>query len=121
MFPSDTSPDPSAILPTAHSPVSPLDPPLAVDPFIDQTSPLPPAAPHVIPLTPPPIDSSVPPQEPAPPVDPVTNQTYLLPLRCSNRVRAPPAHLRNYSCFSTVISLHEPHTYRKTCTNLLWQ
>uniref|UniRef100_A0A2N9FTI1 CCHC-type domain-containing protein n=1 Tax=Fagus sylvatica TaxID=28930 RepID=A0A2N9FTI1_FAGSY len=45
----------------------------------------------------------------------------LLPLRRSDRVRAPPAHLRDYSCFSAVLSLHEPHTYREACTNPLWQ
>jgi hypothetical protein len=29
--------------------------------------------------------------------------------------------LRDYSCFSAVLSLHEPHTYREACTNPLWQ
>uniref|UniRef100_A0A2N9J1Q7 Reverse transcriptase Ty1/copia-type domain-containing protein n=1 Tax=Fagus sylvatica TaxID=28930 RepID=A0A2N9J1Q7_FAGSY len=53
--------------------------------------------------------------------DPVTDQPPLLPLRRSDRVRAPPAHLRDYSCFSAVLSLHEPHTYREACTNPLWQ
>jgi hypothetical protein len=84
-----------------------------VDPVLDQTSDLPLAAP--------PADSPVSPQEPAPPVDPVTDQTPPLPLRRSDRVRAPPAHLRDYSCFSAVLSLHEPHTYREACTNPLWQ
>ena len=54
-------------------------------------------------------------------MDPVTNQTPPLPLRRSDRVRAPPAHLRDYSCFSAVLSLHEPYTYREACTNSLWQ
>uniref|UniRef100_A0A2N9GJX2 Integrase catalytic domain-containing protein n=1 Tax=Fagus sylvatica TaxID=28930 RepID=A0A2N9GJX2_FAGSY len=97
----------------ADSPASPLAPPLAVDPVLDQTPDLPLAAP--------PADSPASPQEPAPPVDPVTDQTPLLPLRRSDRVRAPPAHLRDYSCFSAVLSLHEPHTYREACTNPLWQ
>ena len=44
-----------------------------------------------------------------------------LPLHRSNQVRAPPAHLRDYSYFSAVLSLHEPHTYREACTNPLWQ
>uniref|UniRef100_A0A2N9J2S0 Reverse transcriptase Ty1/copia-type domain-containing protein n=1 Tax=Fagus sylvatica TaxID=28930 RepID=A0A2N9J2S0_FAGSY len=88
-------------------------PPLAVDPVLDQTPDLPLAAP--------PADSPASPQEPALPVDPVTDQTPLLPLRRSDRVRAPPAHLRDYSCFSAVLSLHEPHTYREACTNPLWQ
>uniref|UniRef100_A0A2N9FQ07 Integrase catalytic domain-containing protein n=1 Tax=Fagus sylvatica TaxID=28930 RepID=A0A2N9FQ07_FAGSY len=97
----------------ADSPTSPLAPPLAVDPVLDQTPDLPLAAP--------PADSPALPQEPAPPVDPVTDQPPLLPLRRSDRVRAPPAHLRDYSCFSAVLSLHEPHTYREACTNPLWQ
>uniref|UniRef100_A0A2N9IBP6 Reverse transcriptase Ty1/copia-type domain-containing protein n=1 Tax=Fagus sylvatica TaxID=28930 RepID=A0A2N9IBP6_FAGSY len=88
-------------------------PPLAVDPVLDQTPDLPLAAP--------PADSPASPQESAPPVDPVTDQPPLLPLRRSDRVRAPPAHLRDYSCFSAVLSLHEPHTYREACTNPLWQ
>jgi hypothetical protein len=54
-------------------------------------------------------------------VNPVTDQTPPLPLRQSDRVRAPHAHLRDYSCFSTILSLHEPHTYREICTNHLWQ
>ena len=54
-------------------------------------------------------------------MDPVTDQTPLLPLRRSDQVRAPPAYLRDYSCFSAILSLHEPHTYREACTNPLWQ
>ena len=115
LFPHATSPNPSAILPIspANSPVSPLAPPLVVDPVLDQTLDLPLAAP--------PTDFPASPQEPTPPVDPVTDQTPLLPLRHSDQVRAPPAHLRDYSCFLVVLSLHEPHTYREACTNPLWQ
>ena len=51
-------------------------------------------------------------------MDPVTDQTPLLPFRRSEWVRAPLAHLRDYSCFSVVLSLHEPHTYREACTNV---
>jgi hypothetical protein len=84
-----------------------------VDHVLDQTLDLPLAAP--------PADFPASPQEPAPPVDLVTDQTPLLPLRHSNRVRAPPTHLRDYSCFSAILSFHEPHTYREACTNPLWQ
>jgi hypothetical protein len=113
LFPHATSPDPSVILPISHvdSPVSPLAPLPAADPVFYQTPNLPLAAP--------PVDSPASPQAPAPPVDPVPNQTLLLPLRRSDRVRAPPAHLRDYSCFSAILSLHEPHTYREACTNPL--
>ena len=49
LFPHDPSPDPSLILPIppADSPVSPLAPPPAVDPVLDQTPDLPLAAPPV--------------------------------------------------------------------------
>jgi hypothetical protein len=75
LFPNDTSPDPSAILSIlrADSSVSPLALAPAGDPILDQTSLLPPTAPHDVPLAAPPADSLVSPQEPAPPVDPVTD------------------------------------------------
>jgi hypothetical protein len=115
LFPHTTSPDPFVILSIslADSPVSPLAPPLAVDLVLNQTPDLPLAAP--------PTNSPASPQEPALPVDHVTDQTSLLPLRRFDRVRAPPAHLRDYFCFSAVLSLHESHTYREACTNPLWQ
>ena len=115
MFPHATSPDPSTILHIylVDSPVPPLTPPLAIDHVLDQTPDLP--------LTASPIDSPASPQEPVPPVDPITDQTPLLSFCFFDRVRAPPAHLRDYSCFSAVFSLHKPHTYRKAYTNPLWQ
>jgi hypothetical protein len=157
LFSHATFPDPFTILPipSANSPVSPLAPPPAVDPILNQTLDLPlatpltappvvdlvldqtpdlplatpPAAPPVVdpvldqtfdlPLAAPPADSLVSPQEPTPPVDPVTNQTLPLPLHRSDRVRAPLAHLGDYSSFSVVLSLHEPHTYCEACTNPL--
>ena len=113
MFPHVTSLDSSTIIPIppVDSPVSPLAPSSDVDPALVQTSHLPLAAP--------PANSPVSSQEPAPLVDPVTDQTPPLPFRRSDRVRAPPAHLRDYSCFLAVLSLHEPHTYREACTNPL--
>uniref|UniRef100_A0A2N9E5K5 Reverse transcriptase Ty1/copia-type domain-containing protein n=1 Tax=Fagus sylvatica TaxID=28930 RepID=A0A2N9E5K5_FAGSY len=123
LFPHDTSPNPSAILhiPPADSPVSPLAPPPTMDPILDQISLLPLTAPLDLPLAAPPADSLVSPKEPAPPVDPVTDQTPPLPLCRSDQVRAPLAHLRDYSYFSAMLSLHEPYTYREACTNPLWQ
>ncbi len=101
MFPYDTSLDSSTILlilPT-NSPVSSLEPLLVVNPVLDQTSLLPLDAPPDLPLGASPIDSLVSPQEPTPPVDVVIDQTPPLPLRHYARVRAPSAHLRDYSCF----------------------
>ena len=115
LFPHDTSPDHSAILriPPADSLVSPLAPPSVVDPVFDQIS--------LLPLADPSADFWVSPQEPTPPVDPITDHTPPLPFCRSNRVRAPPAHLHDYSYFSAMFSLHEPHTYCEACTNPVWQ
>jgi hypothetical protein len=137
LFPHDTSSDPFTILLIFHanSPVSPLAPPLVVDLVLDQTSDLPLTAhlasppvvdpildqPSDLPFAAPPADSLVSPQEPTPPVDLVIDQTPPLPLLRSDQIRAPPTHLCNYSCFSVVLSLHEPHTYREACINPLWQ
>jgi hypothetical protein len=41
--------------------------------------------------------------------------------RRSDRVRAPPAHLHDYHCFSVLASLHEPHSYREASADPLWQ
>jgi hypothetical protein len=38
-----------------------------------------------------------------------------------DRVRAPPAHLHDYHCFSVLATLHEPHSYREASANPLWQ
>ncbi|KAG5542351.1 hypothetical protein RHGRI_022032 [Rhododendron griersonianum] len=43
------------------------------------------------------------------------------PLRRSTRVREVPVHLRDYHCFSTILSQHEPHSYREASSNPLWQ
>uniref|UniRef100_A0A2N9FNI5 Reverse transcriptase Ty1/copia-type domain-containing protein n=1 Tax=Fagus sylvatica TaxID=28930 RepID=A0A2N9FNI5_FAGSY len=42
-------------------------------------------------------------------------------IRRSIRVRAPPSHLTDYHCYFTLVTLHEPHTYREVSTNPLWQ
>jgi hypothetical protein len=41
--------------------------------------------------------------------------------RRSDRVRAPPAHLHDYHCFSVLATLHEPHFYREASADPLWQ
>ena len=100
LFPHDTSPYPSAILPIppADSPTSPLAPPPVVNHVLDQTSPLPPVALPDLPLAAPPPDSPISPQKPTPPVDPVTDQAPPLPLCRFNRVRTS-SHLCDYSFF----------------------
>ncbi len=37
------------------------------------------------------------------------------------RVRRPPSYLHDYHCYSTIVSLHEPSSYREASTNPLWQ
>ena len=118
LFSHDTSPNLSPIfpIPPADSLVSPLTHPPAVDPVLDQTPDLPPttliAHPLAVdpvldqtldlPLAAPLADSLVSPQEPTPPVDLVTNQTPPLPLRRSNLVRVPSAHLRDFVFFNLI-------------------
>jgi hypothetical protein len=101
LFPPDIFLDLFALLPIPHndSLVSSLEPPLPMDPVIDQNSPFPPTTPHAFSLTTPPADFPISPQEFALPVDHVTDQTPHLPLRRSNRVRAPPAHLHDFFFF----------------------
>ena len=53
----------------------------------------------------------------APPEDLAQNILH----RHSTQVRSIPAHLLNYHCYIILTTLHEPHTYRETSTNPLWQ
>ena len=43
-----------------------------------------------------------------------------IPPRHSTRVRSIPAHLLDYHCYTTLATLHEPHTYREASTDPLW-
>ena len=43
------------------------------------------------------------------------------PIRRSTRVREIPSHLKDYHCFSTIMSLVEPSSYKEASTNPLWQ
>ena len=44
-----------------------------------------------------------------------------IPPRHSTRVRSIPAHLLDYHCYTTLATLHKPHTYHEASTNPLWQ
>ena len=44
-----------------------------------------------------------------------------IPHRHSTRVRSIPTYLLDYYCYTTFVTLHEPHTYREASTDLLWQ
>ena len=54
---------------------------------------------------------------PTPPKD----LTQDIPPRHSTRVRSIPAHLLDYHCYTTLATLHEPHTYREASTDSLSQ
>ncbi|KAL0536936.1 hypothetical protein IC582_025901 [Cucumis melo] len=43
------------------------------------------------------------------------------PVRRSTRVRETPSHLKEYHCFSTIMSVVEPSSYKEASTNPLWQ
>lgn len=70
----------------------------------DQTDP-----PVSVPLGDPSIEESSPHPTPSP------------ILRRSQRVREPSTRLRDFQCFSTVLSLHEPTFYKEACANPAWQ
>ena len=42
-----------------------------------------------------------------------------IPPRHSTWVRSIPAHLLDYHCYTTLATLHEPHTYHEAFTNPL--
>ena len=54
---------------------------------------------------------------PAPSEDPAPATT----LRRSSRVTSFPSHLRDFHCYTTLATLHEPHSYREASSNPLWQ
>ena len=54
---------------------------------------------------------------PAPPEDPPQD---ILPHH-STRVRFIPTHLLDYHCYTALVTLHKPQTYREASTDPLWQ
>ena len=44
-----------------------------------------------------------------------------IPSRHSTRVRSIPTHLLDYHCYTALVTLHEPHTYREASTDPLWK
>ena len=54
---------------------------------------------------------------PAPP----ENRAQDIPPRHSTRVRSIPTYLLDYHCYTTLATLHEPHTYREASIDPLWQ
>ena len=44
-----------------------------------------------------------------------------IPPRHSTRVRSIPTHLLDYHCYTALVTLHKPHTYREASTDPLWQ
>ena len=42
-------------------------------------------------------------------------------LRRSSRVTSLPSHLHDFHCYTTLATLHEPHSYCEASSNPLWQ
>uniref|UniRef100_A0A2N9HM41 Reverse transcriptase Ty1/copia-type domain-containing protein n=1 Tax=Fagus sylvatica TaxID=28930 RepID=A0A2N9HM41_FAGSY len=84
-----------------------------------------------------PISDESPSADPSSDVSPTTDPTFdESPLSASaanpintttpeprrfHRVSTLPSHLRDFHCFSTFATLHEPHTFRKASSDPLWQ
>ncbi|KAJ9546887.1 hypothetical protein OSB04_019430 [Centaurea solstitialis] len=47
--------------------------------------------------------------------------SLVLTVRRSNRVRQVPSHLRDYHCYATLLSNHEPTSYKEVSSSSLWQ
>ncbi|KAF7132947.1 hypothetical protein RHSIM_Rhsim09G0089300 [Rhododendron simsii] len=97
-----------------HSAVYPEAPILSDDP-----TPTPPSPSQSEPPSPP--DSSLPTSLPSTTIFTHDDHDTTIPLRHSDRVRQTPAYLRDFVCSSTVLSRHEPRSYREASTNPVWQ
>ncbi|KAJ9560393.1 hypothetical protein OSB04_005553 [Centaurea solstitialis] len=93
--------------------------------------PLFPESAPLIPPTPPPISDFLgPPSDPAPTPPPTPEvsaespdpgPSTSEPVRRSDRVRHIPAHLRDYHCYATLLSNHEPTSYKEAASCSQWQ
>ncbi|KAJ9538383.1 hypothetical protein OSB04_031116 [Centaurea solstitialis] len=100
---------------------SPASPPT---PLIPESAPS-------IPSTPPPVfDFPGPPSDPVPTPPPTPESPAAStdpgsstsePVRRSDRVRQVPAHLRDYHCYATLLSNHEPTSYKEAASCSHWQ
>ncbi|KAJ9535505.1 hypothetical protein OSB04_un001367 [Centaurea solstitialis] len=84
--------------------------------------PPPPGSPDPIPV--PPTEPSVPSQQSS--SEPSVESTDPGPsssenVRRSNRVRQVPSHLRDYHCYATLLSNHEPTSYKEASSSSHWQ
>ena len=97
--------------PTSH--VSPPDHPTPSDLSYDSSSSTTSSS-HEPPTTATPNDNAT-------PVDPVSQSAVPPPTRQSTRVRELPRQFRDYHCYSTIFSHHEPSSYKESSSNPLWQ
>ncbi|KAJ9549008.1 hypothetical protein OSB04_021551, partial [Centaurea solstitialis] len=106
--------------PEAHAPVA--SPAPSIPPPVPIASPTPEAPVHV--PIPPPTQSSVPTSrstsEPSvESADPRPSSSENV--RRSDRVRQVPFHLRDYHCYATLLSNHEPTSYKEASSSSHWQ
>ncbi|KAJ9540774.1 hypothetical protein OSB04_027280 [Centaurea solstitialis] len=100
----DTESPPIPLFPESAPPIPPTPPP--IPDFLGQPSdpaPTPPPTPEVSAESPDP--------------GPSTSE----PVRRSDRVRQVPAHLRDYHCYATLLSNHEPTSYKEAASCSQWQ
>ncbi|KAJ9542170.1 LOW QUALITY PROTEIN: hypothetical protein OSB04_028676 [Centaurea solstitialis] len=111
----------------AASPIPISEAPTHVAPPVPSTHiPHPPTtgSPDPAPGPVPPTQPSVPSQPPS--SEPSVESTDLGPsssenVQRSNRVRQVPSHLRDYHCYATLLSNHEPTSYKEASSSSLWQ
>ncbi|KAJ9551549.1 LOW QUALITY PROTEIN: hypothetical protein OSB04_015594 [Centaurea solstitialis] len=115
--------------PETHAPIASPTPiseaPTHVAPPVPSTHiPHPPTTGSPDPGPVPPTQPSVPSQPPS--SEPSVESTDTGPsssenVRRSNRVRQVPSHLRDYHCYATLLSNHEPTSYKEASSSSLWQ
>ena len=114
------APDPPIVAPnpTVVAPDSPVDflvqPPDILDPF--------PSSPFNEQVEDEQVEDELPnPELGSPALAPPDDYTQDILPRHSTRVRSIPAYLLDYHYYTSLATLHEPHTYREASTDPLWQ
>ncbi|KAJ9552467.1 hypothetical protein OSB04_016512 [Centaurea solstitialis] len=113
-------------MPNAESSITPTAP-YFTDPSPSFDTPISPLIPTTVPDSPtttsdppPPVPTPSPTLEaPAESTDPGPSTSEAV--RRSDRVRQVPAHLRDYHCYATLLSDHEPTSYKEAASSSQWQ
>ncbi|KAJ9554537.1 hypothetical protein OSB04_018582 [Centaurea solstitialis] len=114
-------------MPNAETSITSITTPFFTDPSSSFDTPISPPIPTTdpdLPITtsdlPQPVPTPSPtPEAPAESTDPGPSTSDAV--RRSNRVRQVPAHLRDYHCYATLLSNHEPASYKEAASSSQWQ